>query len=102
MIDEDRARAHAGEGPVFAQADRPEVVVVADAGEHELAVLPGLPRPRRAAPAESLDPPRGDRGGPVVDDDVVARCPEMPGHGKSHHAKADECDIAHGCLSLLG
>ena len=39
VVVEDRALAHAGEGAVVAQHDRAQVVVVADAAEHDLLAL---------------------------------------------------------------
>ena len=41
MVDEDRAVLHAGEGAVGAERDRAQIVVVADAAEHEILALGG-------------------------------------------------------------
>ena len=47
VVDEDRALLHAGEGAVLAVDDRTHVVVVADAAEHDVAVLGRRRRGRR-------------------------------------------------------
>jgi hypothetical protein len=54
VVDEDGARRHAGQGTVRAQHDGPQVVVVADAGEHELgsrAASHGVDAARPPCPA---------------------------------------------------
>ena len=101
MVDEDRARLHAGEGAVGPERDRAQVVVVADAGEHEVAPGRRLARGRRAAPPCSatqasafaavrcrratLWPPRST---------------EMSRHRVAHYAQAQKRDFAQS--SLLG
>jgi hypothetical protein len=44
VVHEDRARRHAGEGSIGPQRDRPQVVVVADATEHDVGALGRLAR----------------------------------------------------------
>ena len=39
VIDELRALPHAGERPCCPETDRPEIIVVSDAGEDEIAIL---------------------------------------------------------------
>ena len=72
VVDEDRARADPGEGAVVAEADRAQIVVVADAGHHEGRALRRLARVCGHRAAVLGDPGLGLRGGPVVDRHLVA------------------------------
>ena len=56
VVDEDRAALHAGEGAVGPERDRAQIVVVADAGEDEIAALGGGAGRRRRLAAVFGDP----------------------------------------------
>ena len=56
VIDEGRALLHAGEGAIGAKRDRAQVVVVADAGHHEILALGGGLR-RRARSCHRISRP---------------------------------------------
>src|SRR5918995_93408 len=75
--------------------DLPEVVVVADAREHDLLALGGGPRRRRGAAAVLGRPPFGLGGRAVVDRHVVALGLEVAGHRVAHAAQTQECDLRH-------
>src|SRR3546814_20609435 len=72
VVDEDRALAHPGEGAVVAEDDAAQVVVVADATEHQIGARGGLARRRRRLAAMLLRPFLGLRRRTVVDGDLVA------------------------------
>ena len=95
VVDEDRAALHAGEGAVVAERDRAQVVVVADAGEHDLGALgrrgAAWPRSCRRIPR----PMPGLGGGAVVDGHARGRrapggrpsdSPSRPGRGRRRGA----------------
>ena len=63
---------HGREGALGAERDLAQVVVVADAAEHEVGVLGGVRRRRRGLAAVLLDPGLGLGGVAVVDGEVVA------------------------------
>ena len=95
VVDEDRTCGHRLEGAVLAQRHAAQVVVVADAAEHELGVLRRL-RGRWSMSAAVLgDPFLGFFPRPVVDGDIVPRLREVPGHGVAHDAQSDEGDACH-------
>ncbi len=82
MVDKDRVRRHGLERSVNPGEHRPEVLVVSDAGEHELGALSSRSRRRRRPSARKLGHPRVRLGRrPVVDRDVMPartfRCPAM-------------------------
>ena len=56
VIDEDGALPHAGQRAQFAEGDAAQIVVVADAGEHELGFARRLGRRIGQAAAELLHP----------------------------------------------
>ncbi len=90
MVDEDRAFVHAGEGAVGAVDNVAQVVVVADAGEHQVRPRGRLGRGGAQAPAVLLDPGFRLGAGAVKDGHLVAGPGQVPGHGIAHGAKADE------------
>ena len=93
MVDEDRARRHAGERAVRAQHHAAQVVVVADAGEHDLGACDGFTRRGGMAAAKFRCPGLRLGGRAVIDGDVVAGARQMAGHGQAHDAQAEECDF---------
>ncbi|SCM75489.1 hypothetical protein KL86PLE_20157 [uncultured Pleomorphomonas sp.] len=96
VIDEDGARLHAGEGAVRTEHDGAEIVVVADAGEHEIGLRRRLARRRRGASAEGIYPGLRLGAGPIVDRHVVAAArPKMTGHRVAHYAESEEYDLCH-------
>ena len=90
MIDEDRAPGHGGEGAFRAGGDRTQVIVIADAGEHDLGALGGPGRGRGRAAAMLGDKVFGLRRGAIVHADVMPLGREMAGHRETHHAKTNE------------
>ena len=53
MVDEDRAWLHAGEGAVGPKRHGAQIVVIADAGEHDFGVGRGFARRREGLPPNS-------------------------------------------------
>jgi hypothetical protein len=86
MVDEDRARPHAGESPVGAKRDRPQILVVADAGEDDIAIVSRRARIWRAVAAMLRDPAFGLGDGAIIDLCLVPLGFEMAGHRIAHHA----------------
>ena len=96
VVDEDRALFHPGEGAAVAKGDRAQVVVVADAGHHEILTLGGGLRSRGGASAEFVGPGFRGRRRAVVDRHLVLTLlHEMPRHGEAHDAETDESDFSH-------
>jgi hypothetical protein len=90
VIDEARPPRHAGKCTLLPQHHRTQVVVVADAGEHEVGPRAGLRRGVCAGTAIGLDPGLGLGRGAVVDRHLVAGTGQVPGHGITHHAKTQK------------
>jgi hypothetical protein len=102
VIDNHRVLAHAGEHTVVAEHDLAQVVVVADAGHHEILALGGLLWRRRAPAAELRYPFFGLGGGAVVDGDVVAALGlQMSGHRVTHDPQADKSYLRHRSSPFL-
>ena len=80
----------------FKEEDGGEIVVVADAGDHRIAIARGLLRGRRLAAAMALHPGVGLGRRPVVDGHLMPRLRKMPCHGRAHDAQPDECYFRHG------
>ena len=95
MIHQHAVRPQPGERAVVAVRDAADVVVVADAHEHELGALGRLARRRRGAPAILVGPGCGLLGGAVVHAHVVAFGPEVSGHRIAHDAEPDEGALGH-------
>ena len=103
VVDEHRAGLQRREGAVLAGGHRAQIVVVADACEHEIGVLGRLGRGWRGAAAISGRRFLGLGSGAVIDGEVVSALgPDVPRHRKAHHAKADPCDFAHALLLVCG
>jgi len=92
MIDEQRALAHRPEGAVAAERHLCEIVVVADAGQHDIGVLCRLGGRRRRRAAMGSDPGIGLGTGAVIDGEGMPRLDEMPRHRSAHDAGTDESD----------
>jgi hypothetical protein len=84
---------------VLARRHFAQVVVIADAGEHDLRTGRRFLRRRRSTAAMLFHPGIRLCGGAVIDGDVVPGSGEMSGHRISHHAEPDEGDFAHGLSS---
>ena len=96
MVYEDRTPLHAGERAVPAVSDRAHVLVVADAGKHEVGLARRLARGGGAPAAVFLHPLCGLPGRAVKDRDLVAALFEqVPRHRVAHDAQPDECDSCH-------
>ena len=96
VVDHDRGLPSACEYAVLAQHHLAQIVVIADAGKHEILARCRLFRRRRAVAAVLRHPLVRLGGGAVVDRDIVAALRfEMPRHRVAHHAKSDECDLCH-------
>ena len=96
MIDHHRAFFHAGKNAGAAKHDLAQIVVVADAGKHEILAVGGLLRRRRAFAAVLGDPFFSLGAGAVIDRDVMAALGlEMPRHRVTHDAEPDKCDLRH-------
>ena len=96
VVDHDRAFAHACEHAVGTEHDFAQIVVIADAGHHEVLARGCRLRRRRAFAAVLRDPFFGFGRGAVVHRDLVAALGlEMPRHREAHHAKSDKCDLCH-------
>src|SRR4051794_29714170 len=87
------------ERAVFTERDFAQIVVVADAGHHEILALRGSVRRRRGLATILLRPLLGLGSGAVIDRDLMAAFVlEMPGHRKAHHAKTDKRHLRHNLL----
>ena len=96
VVDEDRARLHAGKRAVLTDRDGAQVIVVSDTGEDEIGAVGGFLRRRGHGAAELLDPFPGLGCRAVVDRDVVAALDrQVARHVVPHYAKADECRLCH-------
>ena len=98
MIDERGAFLHARKSAIGADRDGAQVVVVADAGHHEiLAFGRGLWR-RCGLALEFLGPLFGFGWRPVVHRHLVAALgDEMSCHGETHDAETEKSDFSHLC-----
>ncbi len=101
VIDKNGAGLHARERAVGTDRDRAQVVIVADAGHHEiLAFRRGLRRGGRLA-AEFPGPGLRFCRVAIVHRDVMTTFGnEMPRHGESHDAETEKCDFCHSVRSL--
>ena len=99
MVDQDRPAGHAGKSAVVTVDHAAQLVVVADAGEDDFGAFGRLGRRRRGLTLVLGGPGLGLGGGAVADPDLVAARGQMPGHGETHVAEADECDF-HGSMTL--
>ena len=81
MIDEHGAAFHAAKGAGLAQRDGAQVVVIADAGEHEIGALGRRAWGRRGLAAKFVREASGFRRIAVIDRHRVARPREMTGDG---------------------
>ncbi len=98
VVEKDRATAHAGEGAVGSEHDRAQMVVVADAAEHDLLARRRF-LGRLGGPALVLLGPRLGLGeGPVVDRHIVALGGEVPRHRKAHHTQTQKRHLGHRSL----
>ncbi len=95
VVDHDRALTHSGKDAVITEGDASQVIVIADAGKHDLGTGRSLARSRGLRTTMVLDPGRGLFGGTVVNGDVMPAGLQMPGHVISHDAKADEGNLGH-------
>ena len=75
----------------FSQRHGAKVIVVADAGDDDIRAGSGLGRRFGAGAFVFSGPGFSFFGGAVVNGDVKAGLGQMPGHGKTHVAEADEC-----------
>jgi hypothetical protein len=98
VVDEDGALAHCGEGAVLGRRHRAQIVVIADASEHDLLALGGLGRRRSIDAAMLCHPFLRLLRRAIVDRDVMALGLEMAGHGIAHHAETEESDFGHEVL----
>jgi hypothetical protein len=80
------ALLEAGEYPVITQRHGAHIVVIANAGEHELGGLRRSPRRIGDTAAVLVDPRIGPGPGPVEDRHGIAGPCEVAGHGVAHHA----------------
>jgi hypothetical protein len=94
MVDENRAARHSLKRPVLAKRHRPHIIIVADTGENDVAARRGLARSRRARSAVSADPFGRDSRSSIVDNDVMTRALQMPGHRKTHDAQSEKRNLA--------
>lgn len=81
VIDKDRAAGHPLERAIVAQADRPQVVVIAHTGHHEFGTFGRLERRFGHLAAVILDPVLRLGGGAVIDGYVVTRLCRCPAIG---------------------
>ena len=93
VIDKNRARFHVRESAFGADRDRPQVVIVTHATEHEVCALRRSLGCRRGSTAVICHPSLGSCNGAIVDSDTVAGSGQVTGHRVAHHAQADKCDI---------
>jgi hypothetical protein len=88
-----------GVDPLVAQRDVLDVRAVRHHRDHDLGVAHGVGHAARGPPAALHE--RVHRGtGTVVAHHVVAGVDQVPGHGGTHDAEADEGDRAHRSSSL--
>ena len=93
MIDKNRTLGHAAEGTPVADRHGAQVIVIADAGEHEVSSLGCLFRRRSGLAAVFLGPLLGLGGGAVVHRDLMSAFGlEIPGHRIPHDPQSDPCN----------
>ena len=92
VVDEDGARTGTGEHTVGSVHHVADVVVVADAEEHELGAVGRLTRRRSGTVAVERDPCERLLRRAVVHRHLVSLAGEMAGHGGSHDPETDEGD----------
>jgi len=110
VVHEGGARPHAGKGTVTgagaiaqvgAQGDAAQVVVIADAAEHDVGLRGGLARrggTARAGGGGVFGTPGGSLGAAaVVDRDRMPGQCQMAGHGVTHHPQSEKGDSARRC-----
>ena len=95
MVDKDRARSHARESAVIAQADRAQVVVISDAGHHEIRALGGFAGGFRGLSAVFLGPGFGLGEGAVEDRYLVTGGLEMTGQREAHDPQTQKRHFRH-------
>ena len=96
VVDEDRALLHARERAVWSEHDGAQIVVVADAGENEIAIRHRLARRRRGCAAVFRNPVPRLRRRAVIDRQVVTALGlQMARHRKAHDAQPEKCDLRH-------
>ena len=96
VVDEHRAGLQAMERALLACGDLAEVLIVANAAEHEIRVLRRLPGGWRQLPAIFRNPRPSLAKRAIIDGEIVpALGADMPGHGIAHDAQADKCNFAH-------
>ncbi len=99
MVYKNGAGPHAREGASFAERDRPQVTVVANASEDEVATRRRFARCRRARSAKFVGPFGGGGRGSVVNDDFVAASAfQMSCHGKPHDAQPKKATLLNSRL----
>ncbi len=98
MVDEDGVRLHAGEGAVLTEHDTAQVVVIADAGGHDIGVARCLGRRGGGRTAILVGPLLRLGGRAVIDRDLMTGTLQMTGHGITHHAQAEKRDTDRRCL----
>jgi hypothetical protein len=81
---------HAGKGAIGAQHHAAQVIIVADAGEHDLRAGSRLARRGGTLAAVLLDPLLGFLRGAIEHRDLMAGARQVARHRIAHHAQAEE------------
>src|SRR5690606_31837285 len=108
VIDENRTFAHAVKGTGFTHRHLAQIIIIADTSKDNFRTARGFLGCRGEGTAISLHPGLCLRACAIIDRNVVASAREMARHWKAHHAKPDECDLAHArsshscCFYLAG
>jgi hypothetical protein len=92
VIDDDAAGRNTGEDAIVAEYDRADIVVIADAGKHDVRAGGGKRRRRGAVAAMFITPALGLFRRAVIDRDLVPGLHQVPGHRVAHDAQAYECN----------
>ena len=101
MVGKDGAGFQRMKGAARPECDLAEIVVVADAGKHEIGAVSSLGRREAVRAAIIRDPVICFLLCAVEDSDVVVPAGlEVAGHGIAHHAKPDPSDFAHALRSV--
>jgi len=101
VIDQHAALRHAGQSALLTQYHTAQVIVVANAGHHELRTAGRFGRRRRVPARKLRHPAFGLRRAAVIHADFVSLTLQMPSHRIAHHAKPDKRYLCHSRLPSL-
>ncbi len=102
MVDESCALPHTRKCAVVAERDAAQVIVIANAGQHQFGAVRGFTW-RTGCAAAVLGHPLFRFGkGAVIDGDVEAGLGQVSGHGMSHDTEAEKRNATLGVAGRRG